>query len=47
MAKAQEDQVADVNTTVNVLGLFWNTANDTLSLLPKTFQSLETTEPTK
>ena len=47
MAKAHEDKVADVNTTVNVLGLFWITANDTLSLIPKTFQLSDTTEPTK
>ena len=47
MAKAHEDHVAHVNTTVNVLGLFWNTVNDTLSLIPKALQSVETSEPTK
>jgi len=29
------------------LGLFWDTANDILSLIPKELQSLETNEPTK
>jgi len=47
MAKAQEDQVADTNTTVNVLSLFYDTANHTMSLIPKKLQSLETNEPTK
>ena len=39
--------MADANTSVNVLGLLWDTANDKLSLSPKGLQSLETTEPTK
>ena len=32
---ARKDQVADGNKTVNVLGLVWNTIDDTLSLTQK------------
>ena len=34
-AAAKKDQVADNNTKVNVLGLVWNTVDDTLSLAQK------------
>ena len=47
MTKANHDQVADTNTAVNVLGLLWNTASDTLSLMPKSLQTSQTTQPTK
>ena len=47
MAKAQEDQVADINSTVNVFSLLMYIAHNTLNLSPKALQSLETTEPTK
>ena len=47
MAKAHEDHVAHVNTTVNVLNLFWNTVNDMLSLMPKALQSVDMSEPMK
>ena len=33
---AKQDKVADENTTVNILGLQWNTATDTLSFPSKT-----------
>ena len=34
---AKTDQVADNNERVNVLGLIWNTADDTLELSQKSF----------
>ena len=33
---AMTDQVADKSTSVNILGLQWNTSTDSLSLTPKT-----------
>ena len=36
-AAAKKDEVADRNERVNVLGLVWNTVNDTLSLAHKSF----------
>ena len=47
MTKANHDQVADTNAAVNVLGLVWNTASDTLSLMPRSLQTFQTTQPTK
>ena len=35
-ALAKQDKVANDNTTVNILGLQWNTITDTLSFTPKT-----------
>jgi len=35
VANAWEDQVADTSTIVNILGLFLDIANDTLSIIPK------------
>ena len=46
MALAQ-DKVADNVTVVNVLGLLWNTSQDTLGLSIKSFPSLETMQPMK
>ena len=47
MALAQQDGVADDKTVVNVLGLLWDTSQDTLGLSTKSFPSLETAQPTK
>ena len=47
MALAQQDKVADNETVVNVLGLLWNTSQDTLGLGIKSFPYLETMQPTK
>ena len=47
MALAQQDRVADNDTVVNVLGLLWDTSQDTLGLSIKLFPSLETMQPTK
>ena len=47
MALAQQDGVADDKTVVNVLGLLWDTSQDTLGLSIKSFPSLETAQPTK
>ena len=47
MALAQLDGVADNETVVNVLGLLWDTSQDTVGLNIKSFPSLETTQPTK
>ena len=47
MALAQQDKAADNETVVNVLGLLWNTSQDTLGLGIKFFPSLETMQPTK
>ena len=34
---AAKDQTGNANSTVNILGLHWNTATDTLALSPKKF----------
>ena len=47
MALAQQDGVADNETVVNVLGLLWDTSQDTVGLNIKSFPSLDTTQPTK
>ena len=47
MALAQQDGVADNKTVVNVLGLLWDTSQDTVGLSIKYFPSLDTTQPTK
>ena len=47
MTKANHGQVVDTNTVVNILGLLWNTASDMLSLMPKSLQTSQTTQPTK
>ena len=47
MRVAQENNVADNQTTVNVLSLLWNTAGDTLTLNPKEFTSTHHTLVTK
>ena len=47
MALAQQDRVADNDTVVNVLGLLWDTSQDTLGLSIKLFPSLETMQSTK
>ena len=44
---AKQDKVADENTTVNILGLQWNTATDTLSFPSKTIIPDNTTLITK
>ena len=44
---AKQDKVADENTTVNILGLQWNTSTDTLSFPTKTIISDNTTLITK
>ena len=47
MALAQQDGVADNETVVNVLGLLWDTSQDTVGLNIKSFPSLETMQLTK
>ena len=47
MALAQQDEVADNKTVVNVLGLLWDTSQDTVGLNIKSFPSVDTTQPTK
>ena len=44
---AKQDKAADKNTTVNILGLQWNTATDTLSFPSKTIIPDNTTLSTK
>lgn len=39
-ANAESDQTSDSNTCVNLLGLRWNTLDDTLGFIPKLFPSL-------
>ena len=39
-ANAASDQTSDSNTCVNLLGLRWNTLDDTLGFIPKLFPSL-------
>ena len=46
-ARAQQDGVADKAQLTNVLGLLWDTTQDTLRLADKMFPSLEETQPTK
>ena len=46
-AAAHQDKVADKETVVNVLGLLWDTSQDTLQLAGKRYPSLESTQPTK
>ena len=45
--RAQQDGVADKAALTNVLGLLWDTAQDTLQLADKSFLSLEELRPTK
>jgi len=42
-----KDQTGDANSTVNILGLCWNTTTDTLSLAPKTLSPTNMTLVTK
>ena len=44
---AQQDGVADKAELTNVLGLLWDTTQDTLRLADKIFPSLEEVQPTK
>ena len=44
---AHQDNVADSRTTVNVLGLLWNTVSDTLTLNPKGPTSIQHSLTTK
>jgi len=46
-AVAQQDKVADKETVVNVLGLMWDTLQDTLQLAGKSYPTLQSTKPTK
>ena len=39
-ANTESDQTSDSNTCVNLLGLRWNTLDDTLGFVPKLFPSL-------
>ena len=45
--RAQQDGVADTAVTVNVLGLMWDTSQDTLRLADRAFLSLDVAQPTK
>jgi len=45
--RAQQDGVTDKAPLTNVLGLLWDTAQDTLQLADKSFLSLEELKPTK
>ena len=46
-SSAHQDNVADSRTTVNVLGLLWDTVSDTLTLNPKGLTSLQHSLTTK
>ena len=46
-AAAQQDKVADKETVVNVLGLMWDTLQDTLRPAGKSYPTLQSTKPTK
>jgi len=46
-ARAQQDGVADKASLTNVLGLLWDTAQDSLQLADKSFLALEEVQPTK
>lgn len=47
MKVAQEDDVADSRTIVNVLGLLWDISADTLTLNPKDLTSTQHSLVTK
>ena len=44
---AKADGVLDSNTTVNLLGLKWNTCADTIAILPRQLKSKDNTPITK
>ena len=44
---AKADGVLDSNTTVNLLGLKWNTCTDTIAILPRQLKSKDNTPVTK
>ena len=47
ITRAQQDGIADTAVTVNVLGLMWDTSQDTLRLADRAFSFLDVVQPTK